>query len=155
MTPRRLRRPNFAAQRRQWLVTGWMQAPGPWRKAMDAALTGWSRAVHLAAGDPDDVDGAEDIDGVDGSVGRTAASCAFSLSARLRPEASASQAAFPEMPVFRPFQAISCQFRSFQVSSGQFRLVQANRANRASWGGRLVPPSAGPLPCFHRAVLMG
>jgi hypothetical protein len=36
---------------------------------MDAALTGWSRAVHLAAGDPDDVDGAEDIDGVDGSVG--------------------------------------------------------------------------------------
>jgi len=91
---------------------------------MDAALTGWSRAVHLAAGDPDDVDGAEDIDGVDGSVGRTAASCAFSLSARLRPEAFASQAAFPEMPVFRPVQASTGQFMPVQVISGQFRSVQ-------------------------------
>lgn len=130
-----------------------MREPGPWRKAMDAALTGWSRAVHVAAGDPDDVDGAEDIDGVDGSVGRTAASCAFSLSARLRPEAFASQAAFPEMPVFRPVQASTCQFRSFQVSSGRFRLVQANRANRASWGEVGAPfRGASPMPsqgCAH------
>lgn len=54
-----------------------MQAPGPWREVMDAALTGWSRAVHLAAGDADGADGADDVDGVDGSLGRTAASCAF------------------------------------------------------------------------------